>query len=204
MIAIVDYGMGNLRSVEKALAHLGFQTQIIETKEQVLSAEKLILPGVGAFAQAMQRLNETGLAQAITQAARNGTPLMGICLGMQLMFEGSEENGYTQGLGLFPGVVKRLPDCGLKIPHMGWNTIATRPSLLFEGNATPFVYFVHSYAMLDTSQAWSCAICDYGVPFTAAISKDNVCATQFHPEKSSEVGLAMLKRFATFGGDEGC
>ena len=158
----------------------------------------MILPGVGAFRDAMARLRDTGLDQAVLRAASRGVPLLGICLGMQLMFEHSEENGRWDGLGLFPGSVTRFPEMGLKIPHMGWNTLKTRPCPLFEVGERPFVYFVHSYCVADISDEWTAATCEYGIPFTAAVCRGNVMATQFHPEKSGEAGLAMLRRFASW------
>ncbi len=202
MITIVDYGMGNLRSVEKAFQFLGFKAAISDDPVAVLKAERLVLPGVGAFEQAMARLNETGLGEAVKEAAEKGTPLLGICLGMQLLFEGSDEGGYHKGLGLLPGTVKRLPDRGLKIPHMGWNDLQTRDCPLFSKGENPTVYFVHSFAMLDISHDFTAAVCDYGVPFTAVVRKGNLMATQFHPEKSGDAGLKMLKGFANYRGGE--
>jgi imidazole glycerol phosphate synthase, glutamine amidotransferase subunit len=200
MIAIADYGMGNLRSVEKAFEFLGFETMTTENPDMLQKADRIILPGVGAFGQAMDRLNESGLGQALKDAVQNGTPLLGICLGAQLIFEGSDEIGYHEGLGLLKGTIKRLPDCGLKIPHMGWNGLETRECPLFKKGENPTVYFVHSYAMLDISDDFTVATCDYGVPFTAAVCKGNVMATQFHPEKSGDAGLKMLKNFALYEG----
>jgi len=200
MIAIADYGMGNLRSVEKALEYLGFAAMTTENPETLKKADSIILPGVGAFGQAMARLNQTGLGQALKEAVAAGTPLLGICLGAQLIFKGSDENGYHEGLGLLKGTVKRLPDCGLKIPHMGWNDLKTRDCPLFRAGENPTVYFVHSYAMLDISDEFTAATCDYGVPFTAAVAKGNILATQFHPEKSGDAGLKMLKNFALYKG----
>lgn len=196
MIAIIDYGMGNLRSVQKAFEHLGFDACITDDAEQILSADHVVLPGVGAFRDAMSRLQETGLDSVVKQAAERGTPLLGICLGMQLMFEHSEENGFYDGLGLFPGTVTRFPAMGLKVPHMGWNQLETRNCVLFDKGDDPCVYFVHSYCMADISDEWTAATCDYGMPFTAVISRGNVMATQFHPEKSGDAGLRMLRRFA--------
>ena len=196
MIAIIDYGMGNLRSVQKAFEHLGFDACITDDAEQILSADHVVLPGVGAFRDAMSRLQETGLDSVVKQAAERGTPLLGICLGMQLMFEHSEENGFYDGLGLFPGTVTRFPAMGLKVPHMGWNQLQTRDCVLFDRGDDPCVYFVHSYCMADISDEWTAATCDYGMPFTAVISRGNVMATQFHPEKSGDAGLRMLRRFA--------
>ena len=196
MIAIIDYGMGNLRSVQKAFEHLGFDACITDDAEQILSADHVVLPGVGAFRDAMSRLQETGLDSVVKKAAERGTPLLGICLGMQLMFEHSEENGFYDGLGLFPGTVTRFPAMGLKVPHMGWNQLETHDCVLFDKGDDPCVYFVHSYCMADISDEWTAATCDYGMPFTAVIARGNVMATQFHPEKSGDAGLRMLRRFA--------
>ena len=201
VIAILDYGMGNLRSVEKAFQHLGYDAEITESPRRALAASHMVLPGVGAFEEAMKRLTKTGLAKALKDAAKRGTPVLGVCLGMQLLFEGSMEGGYHDGLGLFPGVVTRfdgarLSALGLKIPHMGWNTLHTRSCPLFPGDERPFVYFVHSFYMARVSPEWTAATCDYGGEFTAAVARENVMATQFHPEKSGDAGLQMLRRFA--------
>lgn len=199
MIAIVDYGMGNLRSVQKAFEYLGFQADITDDACVIAAASHVVLPGVGAFADAMARLRATGLDQAMLNAAASGKRVLGICLGMQMMFEHSEENGCFDGLGLFPGTITRLEDHGLKIPHMGWNTLKTRTCPLFDEGEDPCVYFVHSYCMADVSDEWTAATCEYGQTFTAAICRGNVMATQFHPEKSGEAGLKMLRRFADGG-----
>ena len=207
MIAIMDYGMGNLRSVQKALEYLGFEAQITEDPDQALVADHIILPGVGAFRDCMARLTESGLAEASVEAVKRGIPLMGICLGMQLLFEGSEENGFFKGLGVLPGIVTRFPQMGLKIPHMGWNTLKTRDSVLFDGGQSPSVYFVHSYIMADVSPDWTAATADYGIEFSAAVQKGRVMGTQFHPEKSGSDGLGMLRRFAQWkpeGGNAEC
>lgn len=198
MIAIIDYGMGNLRSVQKAFQYLGCDAVITDSPAKIADADHVILPGVGAFHDAMVRLRETGLDQSLLISAQSGKPVLGICLGMQMMFEASVENGFDEGLKLFPGTVTRFEDRGLKIPHMGWNTLTTRNCPLFDAGQDPCVYFVHSYCMPDVSDQWTAATCDYGQTFTAAICKDNVMATQFHPEKSGSVGLEMLRRFAAF------
>ena len=202
MIGIIDYGMGNLRSVQKAFAYLGFQADIIGDAHLAAKADRLILPGVGAFHDAMERLRETGMDEAVLEAAEKGKPLLGICLGMQMMFEYSEENGLWKGLGLFPGRITRLEDHGLKIPHMGWNQLDTRGGILFEQDTHPYVYFVHSYCAAQINQ-YTAATCTYGQTFTASVQKDNICATQFQPEKSGTEGLNMLRRFALWEGS-GC
>ena len=200
MIAIIDYGMGNLRSVQKAFEYLGYEAVITDCPEIISAASHVILPGVGAFEDAMNRIHETHLDNALYEAAGAGKPVLGICLGMQMMFEHSDENGRFDGLGLFPGTITRLEDRGLKIPHMGWNTLKTRDCPLFDAGDDPCVYFVHSYCMADVSDEWTAATCTYGQTFTAAICRGNVMATQFHPEKSGEAGLRMLKRFAEWRG----
>jgi len=204
MIAIVDYGMGNLRSVQKAFEYLGFEAQITDDPACIAGASHVVLPGVGAFCDAMARLKETGLDRAVKASAAAGKPLLGVCLGMQMMFEYSEENGLYEGLGLFPGRITRLEERGLKIPHMGWNTLSTRDCPLFDEGDDPCVYFVHSYCAAEISDEWTAATCEYGQTFTAAVCRGNVMATQFHPEKSGEAGLNMLRRFAQWKGAASC
>ena len=196
MIAIIDYGMGNLRSVQKAFAYLGADARITDDAAVIREAAHVVLPGVGAFRDAIARLRETGLDEAFLGAARAGKPCLGICLGMQLMYEASEENGFFEGLGLFPGKITRIQAPGMKIPHMGWNTIRTRTCPLFDAGKELCVYFVHSYCAGEVRDDITAAVCEYGQPFTAVACKDNVMATQFHPEKSGSVGLDMLRRFA--------
>ena len=159
MIAIIDYGMGNLRSVQKAFEYLGYEAVITDSADVIASASHVILPGVGAFEDAMNRIRETQLDQALYMAANAGKPVLGICLGMQMMFEHSEENGFYDGLGLFPGTVTRFEDRGLKIPHMGWNTLQTRDCPLFDAGEDPCVYFVHSYCMADLLHACRALLC---------------------------------------------
>lgn len=207
MIAIVDYGMGNLRSVEKALAHLGHAAEITASPERIARAERLILPGVGAFGAAMAQLGRVpegggpGLAEAVRQAAAAGVPLLGICLGMQLLLSESEEQGRHPGLGLVPGRVLRFPATGdpeLKVPHMGWNALRfPRPSPLFAGlEEGTQVYFVHSYYCRPEDPGVVVAECTHGIPFCAALEQENLYAVQFHPEKSGAAGLRLLDNFA--------
>ncbi len=196
MIAIIDYGMGNLRSVQKAFAYLGADARVTDDAAVIADASHVVLPGVGAFRDAIARLRETGLDEAFLGAVRAGKPCLGICLGMQLMYGWSGENGHFEGLGLFPGGITRLDAPGLKIPHMGWNTIRTRACPLFDADRELCVYFVHSYCAAEVRDDVTAAVCEYGQPFTAVACRDNVTAAQFHPEKSGAVGLDMLRRFA--------
>lgn len=199
MIAIIDYGMGNLRSVQKALEAVGHEATVTPDPEVVRKASKVILPGVGAFADAIAELRRTGLGEAFTEAVRAGKPCLGVCLGLQLLFDASEEDGEHQGLGLIPGRVVRFDsEPGLKVPHMGWNTLRVRkPSPLLEGlEAEPSVYFVHSYYARPADPADVVAESDYPRPFAAMVSRENLTAAQFHPEKSQRVGLAMYANFA--------
>ena len=199
MIAIIDYGMGNHRSVQKALEAVGHQATIASEPEQIRRASKVILPGVGAFADAIAELRRTGLGEAFAEAVRAGKPCLGVCLGLQLLFDISEEDGEHQGLGLLPGRVVRFdPEPGLKIPHMGWNTLRVKKSSsLLDGlEADPSVYFVHSYYVRPDNPADVVAESDHPRPFAAMVARDNLMAAQFHPEKSQRVGLAMYANFA--------
>lgn len=197
MIAIVDYGAGNLRSVELALARLGVHTRVTADPDMLALADGLILPGVGAFSDAMAALGRSGTIPAVLEAVGAGRPLLGICLGMQLLLDGSEEGPGVPGLGLIPGEVRRLPGCGLKIPHMGWNSLTpAKPSPLFKGlPEEPYVYFVHSYACKAADPADVLAVTDYGVPFHAAVQRGRILGFQFHPEKSGDVGQKLLANF---------
>jgi len=204
MIAIVDYGMGNLRSVQKAFERLGADAAIVTSPEAVLRAEKVVLPGVGAFADAMRHLREQGLVEPLLEVIRRGVPFLGICLGLQLLFDVSYEDGEHTGLGVIPGKVVRFDFSGLpagerlKVPHMGWNQLFwERPCPLLTGlESGTWFYFVHSYYVVPFDESVICGRCNYGVEFTAMIWRDNVFAMQFHPEKSQSAGLKILANFA--------
>ena len=199
MIAIIDYGMGNLRSVQKALEAVGQDAMVVSDPDQIRRASKVILPGVGAFADAIDELRRTGLGEAFVEAVGAGKPCLGVCLGLQLLFDVSEEDGEHRGLGLIRGrVVRFSAEPGLKIPHMGWNTLRIRkPSPLLEGlEPEPSVYFVHSYYARPDNPSDVIAEADYPGPFAAMVGHDNLTAAQFHPEKSQRVGLAMYANFA--------
>lgn len=195
---IVDYGASNLRNVQKAFEAVGVQATISSSPDEVAAADKLILPGVGAFGEAMVRLREQSLDKALHEAVNIGTPLLGICLGLQLLFEQSEEWGGHEGLGFFRGVVRRL-DIGLKVPHIGWNEVRVKREhpLLAELPATPYGYFNHSYYVDPSDDDLVLATTDYDIDFACICGRDNVMGIQFHPEKSQEVGLKLLRNFAT-------
>ena len=200
MIAIVDYDAGNIKSVEKALQFLGQEPVVTRDKETLLQAEKVIVPGVGAFGDAMGKMHQYGLVEVLREIAAKGTPLLGICLGLQLFFESSEETPGVEGLGLLPGKIVRIPDKeGFKIPHMGWNSISIQPeSRLLRGIPEgSYVYFVHSYYLKAENPSDVAATADYIVDFHAAVEHENIFATQFHPEKSGEIGLQILRNFVT-------
>ena len=199
MIAIIDYGMGNLRSVQKALEAVGHEAVVVSDPDQIHRASKVILPGVGAFADAISELRRTGLGEAFCEAVKLGKPCLGVCLGLQLLFDVSEEDGEHEGLKLIPGRVVRFDhEPGLKVPHMGWNTLrARKPSPLLEGlEPDPSVYFVHSYYARPGNPDHVIAESDHPRPFAAMVGRENLMATQFHPEKSQRVGLAMYANFA--------
>lgn len=199
MIAIIDYDAGNLKSVEKALALLGQPGVVTRDRKEILGADKVILPGVGAFGDAMNQLKKYELDRVIRDVAGSGTPLLGICLGLQLFFEGSEESEGVEGLGLLKGRIVRFGERhGLKIPHIGWNSLRLQnDGRLFRGIAgEPYVYFVHSYYLRAEDEGIVKAVTEYGDTVHASVEQGNVFACQFHPEKSSAVGLAILKNFA--------
>lgn len=202
MIAIIDYDAGNLRSVEKALEFLGYEAVITSDESQILAAERVILPGVGSFGQAMEQLRERGLDKTIQKVVESKTPFLGICLGLQLLFEESEESPGVKGLGILPGKIVKIPaEKGLKIPHIGWNqlNIQSKNGFLDKIGDNPFVYFVHSYYMEPADKELIAATTDYGMELPVAVEKDNVMAAQFHPEKSGTVGLQILKNFVEMG-----
>ncbi|WP_249009720.1 imidazole glycerol phosphate synthase subunit HisH [Conexibacter sp. DBS9H8] len=193
-VGIIDYGMGNRRSVEKALVHVGADVRVSDDTDELAGMDALVLPGVGAFARGMAQLRERGLIGLICDQAASGTPLLGICLGMQLLFEGSSELGGARGLGLLPGEVRALAAGRLPVPHIGWNEVTlVRSSQLLERNA-PF-YHVHSYCAVPADPADVIATAHYGERFATAVGRANVLGVQFHPEKSSTDGLALLRRF---------
>ena len=198
MIAIIDYDAGNIKSVEKALKYLGKDAVITRDREEILSADKVILPGVGAFGDAMYNLKKYGLDEVLREVAKRQIPLLGICLGLQLLFERSDETPGVEGLGILKGEILRIPDCpGLKIPHMGWNSLKIREGArLFQGiGQDPYVYFVHSYYLKADHPEDVAATTEYIVPIHASVEHGNVFACQFHPEKSGDIGLQILKNF---------
>lgn len=198
MIAIIDYDAGNIKSVEKALVYLGQEVVITRDRKLLLSADKVILPGVGSFGDAMGKIRQYELEPVIHEIVDKRTPFLGICLGLQLMFEGSEETPGVAGLGILKGDIVKLPDgAGLKIPHMGWNSLTfPNQGKLFSGlEEDAYVYFVHSYYLRAKEKAIVTAETQYGVTIHAAVEKDNVFACQFHPEKSSDIGIKILKNF---------
>ena len=197
MITIVDYKLNNLRSLENALRRLRHDTCVASRAEDIEQAEKLILPGVGAFGNAMRNLHELGLTEIVVRKVREGTPILGVCLGMHLLFTESEEFGRHSGLGVLPGKIRRIPQ-GVHIPHMGWNQLhRQREDLLLEGiDGGSFVYFVHSFSAVPEDPAIVIATTDYGIDFPSVVGHGNVWATQFHPEKSQHVGERILDNFA--------
>lgn len=202
MLAVIDYGAGNLRSVLHALTHLGVDSmRVVRSSHELRGADKLILPGVGAFGAGMQQLEKQGLIQPIKDAVYAGKPFLGICVGMQFLFERSEEMGNHNGLGLMNGVVRRFPDqIGLKVPHIGWNQLqqCVESPLLTAIEPESYAYFVHSYYCEPFDKAVVAATVDYGVSVAAVVQRDNLFGVQFHPEKSQRTGLQILRNFLNF------
>ncbi|MEK6681561.1 MAG: imidazole glycerol phosphate synthase subunit HisH [Nitrospirota bacterium] len=202
MIAIIDYGVGNLRSVQKAFEKVGHNAIVTSNPKEIENAKAVVLPGVGAFAKCIGNLNEYGLVDVIYKTIKAGKPFLGICLGMQLLFTEGEEFGIHKGLDIIKGRVVRFPATSsnngpLKVPHMGWNNLIIKKDapILSDIRNNPFVYFVHSYYCVPEDSSVMAAVTDYGLQFTSTIWKENIYATQFHPEKSQEIGLKILKRF---------
>jgi len=203
MIAVIDYEMGNIRSVERALQKVGGDPELVTEPSQLARADKIVLPGVAAFGDAMTQLKAQGLLGPIVEAVRQGVPYLGFCLGLQLLFDVSYEDGEYQGMGLVPGKVVRFnpdsseSDTPMRVPHMGWNRIEwDRPCPMFDGvDSGQYVYFAHSYHVVPADGAVTAATTEYGHRFASAIWKDNIFATQFHPEKSQDVGLRILENF---------
>ena len=194
-IVIIDYGMGNLHSVNKAMKYVGAEVEVTSEAAKIAKADKVILPGVGAFGDCMLNLEKYGLVPVIKETLASGKPFLGICLGLQLLFEGSEEAPGIQGLGFFKGQVEKIKT-DLKVPHMGWNSLILKtPSPLLTKAADGYVYFVHSFHAVPEDKGIITAVCDYGTEVTAAVGRGNVQAVQFHPEKSSKVGLGILQSF---------
>ncbi len=198
-VAIIDYGVGNLRSVEKAFAAIGVESLVTGDKQKLLTAERLVLPGVGAFGMCMSELNRHSLADVVLERVERGVPLLGVCVGMQILFEESSEFGKTKGLGLLKGSVDRFKD-DLVVPHVGWNQVVKRSGhpLLANVPDESFFYFVHSYYCEPGSESAVVGETDYGLRFCSVIAKGNVCGVQFHPEKSQGAGLRLLKNFCVY------
>ena len=198
MIAILDYDAGNIKSVEKALTYLGKEARITRDRDEIMASEKVILPGVGSFGDAMAKLKDYQLDKVIYDVVDKGIPFLGICLGLQLLYESSDETPGVSGLGLLKGTINRIPEsAGLKIPHMGWNSLDVKENAtLFKGIETnPYVYFVHSYYLKAANEEEVAATTYYSTEIHASVEKDNIYACQFHPEKSSAVGLKILENF---------
>lgn len=199
MIAIIDYGAGNIQSVYKALKYVGCDCIVTNDKDEIMKADGAILPGVGSFGNSMDNMNENGITETVREFIKTKKPFLGICLGLQLLFPESEESPGVKGIDIFKGTVTKIPDGeGLKIPHMGWNSIKLlKKDGIFKGiKDNSYVYFVHSYYLNAENKDIVAAQTEYGVTIDAAVSYENVTATQFHPEKSGEVGLQMLRNFA--------
>ena len=198
MLAIIDYDAGNMKSVEKAVQYLGEEVVLTDREEELLSADRVILPGVGSFGAAMESLRRNGLDEVIRKVVENNTPFLGICLGMQMLFDESEESPGVEGLHLLPGKILRIPETpGLKIPHMGWNSLYfPKETRLFAGlPENTYTYFVHSYYLQADDPDVVAAVTDYGIELQVAVEYGNIFGCQFHPEKSSKDGLAILKNF---------
>lgn len=205
MIAIIDYDAGNLKSVQKALFHIGEEAVITRDRTTICKADKIILPGVGAFGEAMQNLHQFELVEVIREVVAMGKPFLGICLGLQLLFERSDESDGVEGLGILKGEILRIPDCeGLKIPHMGWNSLDIKEgATLFKGlQEHPYVYFVHSYYLKAAEENDVAATTYYSTLIHASVEHENIFACQFHPEKSGRIGLQILKNFAAIGKEQ--
>ena len=203
MIAVIEYDAGNLKSVEKALLSLGEEVLVTRDRQELLHADKVILPGVGHFGDAMEKLRSFGLVDVVKEIAQSGKPFLGICLGLQLLFERSEEAPGVEGLGILKGEILRIPDDrGLKVPHIGWNSLKLQnQGRLFRGlEEEPYVYFVHSYYLKAAEPQIVKAVTEYGVRIDASVEQGNVFACQFHPEKSSRTGLAILNNFSKLEG----
>jgi imidazole glycerol-phosphate synthase subunit HisH len=200
VIAVIDYGMGNLRSVLNAMDLLGVESRLAASADDLDGASKLVLPGVGAFGDGMRNLRERGFVEALPDLLADGRPLLGLCLGMQMLADASEEHGEHEGLGLIPGVVRRLrPPDGLRVPHVGWNSVQARNGSTLlgdDGDAEQTFYFVHSYHFIAERPEDVTGVSDYGTEVTAVVERGSVMGTQFHPEKSQRDGLALLRRFA--------
>lgn len=196
-VAIIDYGMGNLRSVAKAFEKLGADVSVTRSPDVVTTAKRVVLPGVGAFGDCMQNIRQYGLDTVIYQVIADNKPFLGICLGLQMLFDGSDEAPGVKGLGVFPGFVRKIEAAGLKVPHMGWNRLCfPHSSLLFNQlPADPFVYFVHSYHAVPADPSLLTASATYGEIITAAVGRGKIQAVQFHPEKSSAAGMSILNNF---------
>jgi len=196
MITIIDYGVGNLRSVEKAIQFLGYEAQVTDDLKTIEQAEKLILPGVGHFGESMEKLKSHGLDSLLKEVVQKNTPLLGICLGLQMLFDYSEESD-TAGLGILKGDIVKIPNTGLKIPQIGWNSLDIKGGRLFKDvEDKSYVYFVHSYYLNSKDKNIVSATVDYGTTLDVAVESGNIFATQFHPEKSGKIGLSILKNFA--------
>ncbi len=200
MIAVIDYGAGNIQSVRKALEHLGCDVTVTSDSGEILKADGAILPGVGSFGDTMDSMNSRGISDAVTEYTKTGKPFLGICLGLQLLFPESEESPGKKGLCLADGNIRKIPDLNgqLKIPHIGWNNLDIKNRQgIFKGiKGSPYVYFVHSYYLHASDRSIVTSQTEYGTSIDASIQKGNIYATQFHPEKSGEAGLKMLKNFA--------